>query len=43
MKKVETIQFKVTSEEKKQFKRLAKKAHLTVSDFIRYKCLIKED
>lgn len=43
MKKVETIQFKVTPDEKKEFKKLAKKSHLTVSDFIRYKCLIKED
>lgn len=42
MKKVETIQFKVTADEKKQIKKLAKKELLTMSDYIRRKCLIKE-
>ena len=41
MKREQLIQIKVTAEEKKQFKNLAKKEKLNVSDFIRHKCLVE--
>ena len=43
MKRVENIQIKVTLEEKKQFKKLAQKERLTISDFIRHKCLVEKE
>lgn len=39
MDKITTICFKLTKEEKKQLKLLAKANHLSVSAYIRYKCL----
>lgn len=41
MKRVENIQIKVTTEEKKKIQSNAKKVGLDVSGFIRYKCLEK--
>lgn len=41
MKRIENIQIKVTAEEKKEFKKLAKRERLTLSDFIRHKCLVE--
>lgn len=43
MEKIEYIQFRVTAEEKKQIKKLAEKELVSMSDYIRRKCLIKED
>ncbi len=43
MKRIENIQIKVTAEEKRQFKKLAQKERLNVSDFIRHKCLVRKE
>lgn len=41
MNRTQNIQIKVTPKEKQEFKKLAKKERLNVSDYIRHKCLVK--